>query len=228
MSQAEPSPSPKKQPELEQFEDALYELVSGGLPASANRAPVGAIQQFLHEHARNAKSKDDFAAFFNEHELEIPDAAGFGGTHRFDIPVPPLMDMPAEREPTALSFGGELLGEDDTRPVVLEAASRASGMRKGMAVAMWLALGAIVAALGVAGWWGYGTITALQGDLKAAEVEKANSREAIERLRERQADIESNVAATGQVMQQVDAKSDLLLESVTALQKPKPRWKRRK
>jgi hypothetical protein len=66
-----PAPPVAFTPPINELEDLLYDLLAAGGDLSVNGSKLELIQAFLHEHARQRKSQEQFVAFFEEHGLSM-------------------------------------------------------------------------------------------------------------------------------------------------------------
>src|ERR1043165_7998630 len=65
-------PQTKPIPGLNELEDVLFDLLSsGGIDSSLSHDKLEAIQSFLHEHARERKTHEQFVAFFEQQALPL-------------------------------------------------------------------------------------------------------------------------------------------------------------
>ena len=66
-----PAPPVTITPAIGELEDVLYDLLAAGGDLSVNGAKLELVQAFLHEHARQRKTQEQFVAFFEEHGLSM-------------------------------------------------------------------------------------------------------------------------------------------------------------
>jgi len=227
-SAAESTPEAPDLPDVYVLHDALYELVATGVGIGTREK----IERFLHEHARQPKDRAVFVAFFEANGLPMPDDSGA-------FPEPTLSEISMARlplphvdDPRPLSLDVVRELADETQPrIPIEAEIAAATPRSGAMLLPWAVLVLVIGLCGAGAWWGYETLTGLQGDLREAERRGDESQRVIrdlearaQELESRAAGIQSSVAANGELIQRMDQKSDLLLER---LPEPKPRrWSR--
>lgn len=210
--------------------DQLYEILAAGI-APNPRAPLSAIESFLHEHARTAKSHEEFSAFFAKHgitplptALDVPEAGGFELS-----PVPQALESGAkpslatvEREDPTSPQPLKLVVEESFEVPVVEHARLPRGLLWGAAVAAMGAVGLVI-------FLGYSGMQELRAELRDARRENVEQERIIDALQGQAAGIESNVVANGELIKQMSDKSDLVLQSLERADAParKPRKKAR-
>jgi hypothetical protein len=233
------TPATPALPDLQMLQDALYEIVATGIDPQESGVPIAKIEAFLHEHARRPMSRDSFVAFYEAQKLPLPTgtspwADGVGSEIRI-VPLPPVREP--ELRPLALDAVREA-NEDDTNPHVVLIADEdvkeiaAPRRSPAMAFALWGGLAVVAAAFAATVWWGHGMLQSMRGELQAAQARGAENERVIRQLEDRAqqiegrtADIQSSVSASGQMIQQVDQKSDLLIDWIND---PKNSPRRRK
>lgn len=207
--------------ELETLQDILYDMLATGIDEST-RVSQAEIEGFLHEHARAAKPVEEFRAFFERHGLSLQPE------HESAILELPPITTPREPERVTAEKPIELALADIEEipwkpPAPPSPPWRARWTRPG-----WLVSGALAIALIVVAFFGYGMIRDLRADLSRASERHQRDHTALQRLSDQAANLESSVAATGELLERVDQKSDLLLDSVLrektspAVRKPVP------
>lgn len=215
---SEPNPvlPPNADNGVQAMQDLLYDILANGMDSERSEVPVQEVERFLFEHARAPKSRDEFRAFFAEHGLSVrmivaPEPAGLV-LPPIERAVPPQdRDMPAS-VPVELAFspsaGLQALLDDSERT-----GAHVRPRRRG-AFAPWAALACFAALLGAGGYYGYRTILELQGELERTAQNSRDNQQALKALRDHAADLESSVAATGELVQRMDQKSDLLINTL--------------
>jgi|GEM_PF-6244072 len=68
---AAPAPMATTVPAISELEDVLYDLLAAGGDLNVNGAQLELVQAFLHEHARQRKTQEQFVAFFEAHGLSM-------------------------------------------------------------------------------------------------------------------------------------------------------------
>lgn len=226
----EPPPPPKPATAdggVQAMQDILYDILANGMDPESSDVPTQEVERFLFEHARAPKSREQFQAFFAAHGLSVRTRIA----PEPQLALPPIQrpasndaGMPAS-VPVELAFTGSV----GRKGFVLDDAEdkEARPTRRGLAVVgAWLALGCVIALLGAAGYYGYTTILQLQGEIERTTRDGRDTQEALEALRDHAAGLESSVAATGELVQRMDQKSDLLIESLLDDGKNKSRKRR--
>jgi hypothetical protein len=236
-------PTPKApDADVQLMQDVLYDILAVGIDPGQGEVPVAEIERFLFEHARAPKDGDAFRAFFAQHGLSVrarvagpqglvlPDISRAG-----DDAMP--VSMPADLAPSAprashvqLVRGDEVFGADDDgddlesptgmHRVDLSLPTTAAARPRGVAWVIAAASLCVVALCASAAWFGYETIRQLRGEVARATEQSRQDRNAIHALQNHAVDLESSVAATGELVQRVDQKSDLLLQTMLNDDKP--------
>ena len=119
--------------------------------------------------------------------------------------------------------GRRASGRSDAAPQPLSAASVGLVARRPAAAVLWVALGCMLALLGAGGYYGYATILELRAEVERTARHGRDNQQALRSLRDHAAGLESSVAATGELVQRMDQKSDLLIDSLLADDKNKSR-----
>jgi hypothetical protein len=215
---AEPNPAH----DVRAMQDVLYDILATGIDPEQSQASTADIERFLFEHARSPKTAAEFCAFFARNGLSLRAPK-----------VQPSVSLSLPPLPRAT--------EDDAAPMPVELATRraptdpfeaslpslatpAPTLERRRPVALWVALGALGALLGLAAWQGHQTITELRGELDRTAARGAQDRAALQSLHDQTVGLESSVAATGELVERMDQKSDLLIDSlVTNNKKPSRR-----
>jgi hypothetical protein len=233
------TPATPALPDIQQLQDALYEIVAAGIDPQESGVPIAKIEAFLHEHARRPMSRDAFIAFYEAQKLPLPTATspwadGAGSEIRI-VPLPPVREP--ELRPLSLDQVREA-NEDDTNPhmVLIDDDDvkeiTPTPRPRAMVFALWGGLAFVTAGFAATVWWGHGMLQSMRGELQAAQVRGVENERVIQQLEDRAqqiegrtADIQSSVSASGQMIQQVDQKSDLLIDWIND---PKNSPRRRK
>ncbi len=211
--------------DVQAMQDVLYDLLALGVDPDQQDVPSAQIESFLHEHARAPKGREEFLSFFATHGLSLRTSMAYAAT---EVRLPPLAR--AEEEPAAsVSFPqAHALAEPEPEPATgaHRALAAAAAPRSGVRIVAWSAAALALALVGLAGWYGYATVSALRGELQRVRGHAERDRQAVQALRDHAAGLESSVAATSELVQRVDQKSDLLLESLLPPPHSQPRRKR--
>jgi hypothetical protein len=216
---------------VEAMQDILYDILANGMDPERSEVPMQAVERFLFEHARSPKSRDEFRAFFAEHGLSVrmnlaPEPAGLVLPPIERAALPLDRDMPVS-VPVELAFSATASMStllDDSERTGTHAMPR---RRVGRVLGLWAALACVGALLGAGGYHGYRTILELQGELERTAQHSRDNQQALRALRDHAADLESSVAATGELVQRMDQKSDLLINTLMPDDKSKSSRKRR-
>jgi hypothetical protein len=237
-----PAPAATEARQLQVMQDLLYDILATGLDAERSDVSVELIERFLHEHARAPKTLAQFRAFFAQHGLTgritAPSAPDIGS-------LPPLLRVapasarkaaapeqapPSSAEPlradalvTALAFDA-----DESHPVRFDLPpplpSKRSGSSARYLTSLALALGFLV--VGASVYAGALHLLEMRAELARSEEKALENRALIETLRSQTVGLESSLAANGELIQRMEQKSDLVLDSLeqAAAQSKRPKW----
>jgi hypothetical protein len=222
-----PPPLPKPAPAdgaVQAMQDILYDILANGMDPESSDVPTQEVERFLFEHARTPKTREQFLAFFAAHGLSVrarvaPEPAA--------LKLPPIQrpassddgGMPV-RVPVELAFGSPLAAPTSRRDDLDGESGRA---RRGPAMAWVAAVGCVLALLGAAGYYGHATIVELQGEVERTARNGRDNQQALKALSDHAVGLESSVAATGEMVQRMDQKSDLLIDSLLV---DKNKWRK--
>lgn len=190
-----PLPSSAATPSINELEDLLYDLLAAGGDLSVNGPKLELIQAFLHEHARQRKTHEQFVAFFEEHGLSMrPERPNL-----FALPHVDSSGRAAARMPLLMP---EAPQETTVEPIIVESRSRFGWV--------WATLGfaAIAGALAL----GASAVVVMRAELERMNASVAHTeielelRAETERLR---AMVQSNAAA----LQNTERDTRLLLQT---------------
>lgn len=211
---------------LEAMQDVLYDILANGIDPDETDASTQAIEQFLFEHARMPKTLAEFNLFFGSQGLSVRTAAA---PAKAAVNLPPLLprapgksdEMPMQL-PVELQLVAPQLVAPQPRPAPVESpiavevttAPEPPARRRPVIIALWASLALLGALLAAAASYGHATITRLEKELDRAAEEGRDNRAELKVLRHDAVGLESSVAATGELLQRVDQKSDLLIESL--------------
>ena len=222
-----PVPSPGAN--LDAMQDVLYDILANGIDPDQTEVSTKAVEQFLFEHARVPKTEAEFIAFFAAQGLSVRIS-----THRAPtaLSLPPLVPRapsndampvhlpvelavaapPAPRVPVMESpLAVEITAAPELpQPPPLPAPARS----RAAMIALWTGLASLAAMMVAGAAYGYATITRLEKDLDRAAQETRDNRAELKVLRHDAVGLESSVAATGEMLQRMDQKSDLLIETL--------------
>lgn len=208
--------------DVQAMQDLLYDILATGVDAEQSSVSVEAVERFLHEHARAPKAPEEFTAFFARQGLTI---SGRPPRPAPVVALPPIQ-RPAQAEAPVLKFPVELATspsaaeESDLLSLSLAApfGARAQGgsPRRWRAYLAWGSAAAAVVAVGALAYVAYTTITQLEQRLDRTHAAAQADRQALHALEHQQVDLVSNVAASAQIIERMDQKSDLILDSIQA------------
>lgn len=211
--------------EVRAMQDVLYDILATGIDPEQTNVPIEAIEQFLFEHARAAKTREQFRAFFAEHGLTVS-APQLAEAVRSVAPLPPISRAADELPKPRLAVAARVADEDDDESVaelpphlslVPAAAAPAAALRTGARtglIATWVTLGCLTIAVGILAAGSYVMVNELRAEVQRTAHQGQQDRAELKALRDHAAGLESSVAATGELVERVDQKSDLLLESL--------------
>lgn len=216
--------------DVQLMQDVLYDILATGLDPDQSDAPSEAIERFLFEHARAAKTAEEFRAFFAMHGLSVRTRAQEPVALSLALPeitraVEPMpARMPVELDATPVEFDASPLEPTEpAEPVtgahrlvidIDEDFMPATRGNRGLVAAAWCAALCVVALCGAAAYYGYNTILTLRGEVERTNVRHEQDRAAISALQDQAAGLETSVSATGDLLQRVDQKSDFLVQSL--------------
>lgn len=213
--------------DVDAMQDVLYDILATGLDPEQADAPTEQIERFLFEHARAPKPAAEFRAFFEEHGLTVRREMGAASMDSFALPP---LEVVAAPPPAAMHLPHDEVGDADDEVTGQHATQAGFGARSAWGMrAIWAGLALLCVGLVGALWAGYGVIQELRGDLDRAEQRSAEQDRVIDQLEGRAVGIQSSIEANGQLIQRMEQKSDLLIESL--IHEPEPprqgRWSRR-
>lgn len=208
---------PRVDAQVQVMQDVLYDILANGVDPDSN-VSVEVIEAFLHEHARAPKSATELTAFFAQHGLStrpdepppaissLPPIERVAPTLRA-VQAPPASPHPAPSPSDALEPG--------SHPVSLDLPFVAPRKTSWVARVTWaLGLTAAAALLGAGGYLVHQNLGELRHQVAQSELEAAHNRAMIESLRSQAVTLESSVAASGELIQRMENKSDLVLDSI--------------
>jgi hypothetical protein len=198
--------------DIQAMQDVLYDILANGVDPDRAEIPTQEVECFLFEHARAPKSREEFYAFFEKHGLTL-------GRRRAPAPIalPPIERVPERDMPPRLPVELSAFAERAPDPWAGEEVTGAR-LRRPAKLGLWAALAGAAVLIAAAGVYGYSTVSDLRGELERTARASRDNQRALDALRDHAADLESNIAATGELVQRMDQKSDLIVESLTAAQ----------
>jgi hypothetical protein len=246
-----PASAPTDAQQVQRMQDLLYDILATGVDCERTDAPIELVERFLHEHARSPKSVTDFRGFFAQHGLtsrvsiaapsevaSLPPLLRAAPTARRALSAPPgapsgvpsgasSIAPPVPMPIMPASLAREPLNELESHPVRFDLGVPHERRAKPLlsfatAACMLIFVGALYA--------GSVHLLELRGEIARSEQQAIQNRALIESLRSQTVGLESSLAANGELIQRMEHKSDLVLESLErteeAQKKPQPkRWR---
>ena len=224
-----PSPSGEAR-QVQAMQDLLYDILATGVDSESTDVSIETIESFLHEHARAPKSLAEFRAFFAQQGLTsrmpspVPQVAALPPLRRVAPPpqrpsaVPPALppsanaaqtlEEPVIQHPVSFDLAPQPFERRRSRPLI------------GLAIAS--------SALVIAGalYAGSQYILEMRADLARSDEQAQKNAALIESLRAQTVTFESSLAASGQMIQRMEQKSDLVLDSLQRAEEEKQKKKR--
>ena len=202
-------PQVKPIPGLNELEDGLFDLLaSGGIDSSLSHEKLEAIQSFLHEHAREHKTHEQFVAFFEQQALPLH-------PERPNLLALPLVDA-RSRNARAPLLHTPLVEEapeplEIAAPAALQPAA-ISGSRRGSTWLWGLGFGVVagILALGIA------AVIELRSELQQLRAETTLAALLLEQLRAETERLRAHTEENGQALSRTERKTQLLLQTVGA------------
>jgi hypothetical protein len=199
--------------DVQAMQDVLYDILATGIDPEQNDVPSAEIERFLHEHARSPKSLLEFRAFFAQQGLSVRARP----MHQPAALALPPIERAEATAVAALPVDPDA-GRADPEPRTTSHALAAPAPRGRLGLMLkWAAFVGVSAALGFAGFCGYTTIAELRAALDRSSFAHQQDREAIQALRDHAAILESSVTTTGELVQRMDQKNELVLQSLLTL-----------
>jgi hypothetical protein len=194
-----PSPAPAAaSPSIPELEDVLYDLVAGGdLNLTSDKLEL--IQEFLHEHARQRKTHEEFVGFFQLHALSMR-------PERPNLFALPLVDSRnAARAPMLYTPDLEAAAAVEAEPIVVERS------RFGW---VWPALGfaAIAGALAL----GASAVVVMRAEIDRVNASVAHTAIELEQLRAETQQLRAIIQANSAAVQNTERDTRLLLQTIAS------------
>jgi hypothetical protein len=236
MQRASSAPSGTSEArQVQAMQDLLYDILATGVDSERTDVSIETIEAFLHEHARVPKSSAEFRAFFAQQGLTsrmpspVPAVAALPPLKRVVAPAPqqpPMMASSSVPPALPLSVAAMPMFDEAVHPVRIDIAPLPIERRRsrplfGLAIAT---TALIVAATLYAGSL---HLMELRDDMARSENEARQNRALIESLRAQTVTFESSLAANGQLIERMEQKSDLVLDSLQRAEDEKAKQKKR-
>lgn len=213
MSQAV-EPAPLEELDVPEMVDILYDIVSTGVEPTSG-ATVAQIEMFLHEHAREPRSRNEFHAFFAEHKIEAPRQPEPRTPLRVLAPLPtpqapvaPVADVDAIRranEADLRALSAPAIAAMDITDIEFNEFAPRRGNRTLLAIAI-----AAVALLGL----GLGVVISLHQDLETARAQAAANQQTLQFQQARETALERELQQDRALLQQLKQTSDQLVRDL--------------
>lgn len=191
-----PAPTPPTTtPSINELEDLLYDLLAAGGDVSVSAAQLEQIQAFLHEHARQRKTHEQFVAFFEQHGLSMrPERPNLFALPQVESRSPartPVL-IPEPQPPAA-----------PAEPIIVEARSRFGWV--------WAALGvsAIAGSLAL----GASAVVVMRGELDRMNASIAHTEIELEQMRAETERLRAIVQSNSAALQNTERDTRLLLQT---------------
>ena len=196
--------------DVQAMQDILYDILADGMDPERADVPTQAVERFLFEHARSPKSREEFRAFFSAHGLSL----GMRPASEAPLSLPPIQrpnadaGMPVQL-PVELAVASRA-----PDPVRLAPPAPVPAWRRPAILGLWAAVALVTSALLALTAYGFRAIVELKADLRHEAQQGRDDRQELKALRDHAVGLESSVAATGELVERVEQKSDLLIESL--------------
>jgi len=228
MRAASAAPATGEARQVQVMQDLLYDILATGVDSEPNDVSVETIESFLHEHARVPKSAAEFRSFFAQHGL----------TSRVPAPtlpavanLPPLKRVAPAQRPSSVPPALPLVAheprsfEETFHPVRFDVAPPALERRRSRPL-IGLAIATTALVIAAAIYAGSLHLMDMRAGLARSEEQAAQNRALIESLRAQTVTFESSLAASGQLMERMEQKSELVLDSIQRAEQDKQKRKR--
>lgn len=187
---------PSATPSIHELEDVLYDLLAAGGDLSVNGAKLELIQAFLHEHARQRKTHEQFVAFFEQHGLSMrPERPNL-----FALPHVDSAARAAARTPLLLP---EPQQAAPVEPIIVESRSRFGWV--------WAMLG--FAAMAGALALGASAVVVMRAELERMNASVAHTEIELEQLRAETERLRAMVQSNSAALQNTERDMRLLLQT---------------
>jgi hypothetical protein len=202
-------------PSVQMLQDVLYDILAVGVDSDASASTTGAIETFLHEHARSPKPREAFVAFFRAQGLSWSQARSVAVEPQALPPlrlVPPSTPRPIDPDAVQPGEPPQLAVPDHVGAEAFVAHTPSVAARRSWAP--WAALALVATLIGGAFGFGYRELEALTSQLGAAQAQNRAQAEALGQLQQRLAEVQSGAAASAERIERVESQNTLLLESL--------------
>lgn len=216
--------------QVQAMQDLLYDILATGVDSERTDVAIEAIEAFLHEHARTPKPVAEFRAFFAQHGLTsrvpspVPQVAALPPLRRVAPAQRPLVGPSSVPPPLSPAASGAPF-EESIHPVRIDIAPQPIERRRSRPL-FGLAIASITLIIAATLYAGSLHLMELRADMARADQEARQNREVIERLRAQTVSFESSLAANGQLIERMEQKSDLVLDSLQRAEEEKAKKKR--
>ena len=214
-------PTAKPIPALPELEDVLFDLLSsGGIDPNLTHDKLEAIQSFLHEHARDRKTHEQFVQFFERESLSMQ-------PERPNLLALPLIDARSRsaRAPLLLDSTPSPVRAEALDPLAAAAVPALEPLAPAAAVSS-----KTPAPRGASGWlWalgfsaiaglmalGVGAVIELRSELQQLRAEATHAALELEQLRSETERLRAQVQEQSQAVARSEQKAQLLLQTLAS------------
>lgn len=208
---------------LSVLQDILYDIVATGGADAVVDVPVDEVERFLHEHARDTKSEADFVAFFAQHGLPThvtPTVVGLNAPAPLPASQAPAA-APRPPAPITTAPGSVAMATPPPPPPPIahqRAAARQSGAFRVEGTrsrgVLWALLVVIAVLLGGLLGLGFELYQSMRAELRETRDLGAAQQRFIEQLDGRTSHLQADVSRNGALIEHVDSRSELLVDSL--------------
>jgi hypothetical protein len=229
------SPMSTQQVTVETLEDILYEIVATGLEPSEPGLNTRDIEEFLHEHARAAKPKEDFLKFFKDHKLSTDPNVHLKSVGLALLPT--KIETPANatsQSPISKSVETNKSNATDEpvsspRLMLVGDSEESSEVRirreqqhhSDTPLLGWLAILLIAALFGLTIGLGYLLFEEVRRNIDQTKALQMENLRLVEAIKSQVTTLQIDVASNREDIQKLQAKTDLVLDSLIPVEEEK-------
>lgn len=205
------TPPDPEEPSVSELEDLLYDILASGADPSLAEGTLEAVQTFIHEHARNKRTRPEFLAFFAKHGLST------AKEDTLTFALPPMEPRETRELAPVLS---QLHEPARIAPPVAQFAPPVP-RRTIWAALAWAAAGlALLAAISCGAYF---AVSLARAELSRIRSEARANAALIERMQAEAANLRQSVEQNAADVRRVDHKSELLLQTLVSPLDPNTR-----
>jgi len=232
-----PASGASKRPvSVETLEDILYEIIATGLEPSEAELTTKDIEEFLHEHARSAKPREEFIKFFKKHKLSTDPKvhlkpSGLGRLPnkiampkndvsktlhpgRLEPSKPTAFEKPIDETPTPIPVIEVVPAEESSEVRIRPAQTQPSDKP----LMGWIAILLISALLGLTIGLGYLLFDELRQEIDQAKALQKENLRLIEVLQKQVTEVDTTTFINNETLQNLDTKIDLLIDALSPVE----------